>query len=151
MDKRLAGAIGGVVAGLVTTAVMVGGRKTGVLDKTLDRDSVDWMDEKFGTRAVIGETGTSLLEFTNHLGASALFGAAYAELREHVPEEIPDWALAAAFGTGLYAVNIAGIAPLLGITEGEVEAGPKQATERWAVHVLQTVVTAYAAREVADR
>jgi hypothetical protein len=39
-------------------------------------------------------------------------------------------------------VNIGAIAPVLGITEGEVAAGPRKAGERWAIHVLQAVVTA---------
>jgi hypothetical protein len=30
---------------------------------------------------------------------------------------------------------------MLGITEGEVEAGPRKAGERWAIHVLQAVIT----------
>lgn len=50
---------------------------------------------------------------------------------------------------GLYAVNIAGIAPLLGITEGERQAGPAKATERLGLHLLQTVLTAVLAERFA--
>lgn len=57
-------------------------------------------------------------------------------------------ALGTLYGTALYAVNIAGIAPVLGITEGEVQAGPRKAGERWAVHVLQAVVTALVAERL---
>lgn len=63
---------------------------------------------------------------------------------------MPPAALGALFGTALYVVNIAGIAPLLGITEGEVEAGPRKASERWALHILQSVVTALVAEQLAD-
>lgn len=62
---------------------------------------------------------------------------------------MPPASLAAAYGTALYVVNIAAIAPLLGITEGEVAAGPRKVSERWAVHVLQTVVTALVAERLA--
>lgn len=149
MDKRRAAMIGGIVAGVVTTAVMWGGRKSGMLGKTLDRDAVDWIDRYTGSRDAIGDVGTSLIEFGNHLGASAAFGRLYAELRDYFPD-MPPAALGALFGTGLYVVNIAGIAPLLGITEGEVEAGPRKAGERWMLHIVQSVVTAMVAERLSD-
>ncbi len=126
---------------------MFAGRKTGVLTKTLDRDAVDWIDDKTGSRALIGDTGTSVVEFANHLGASAAFAAALPKLRELAPSLSPV-ALGTLYGTALYAINIGAIAPLLGITEGEVEAGPRKATERWAVHVIQAVVTALVAERL---
>ncbi|MFK3736963.1 hypothetical protein [Massilia sp. TN1-12] len=147
MQKHKAAILGGLVAGVVTTAFMVAGRKTGLLTKTLDRDAVDWIDRTTGSRAVIGDTGTSVVEFANHLGASAAFGAALPTLREWAPN-LSTVALGTLYGTALYAVNIAGIAPVLGITEGEVQAGPRKAGERWAVHVLQAVVTALVAERL---
>jgi hypothetical protein len=149
MDKRAAAMVGGVAAGLLTTVVMVAGRKSGLLGKTLDRDSVDWIDRNTGSRAVIGDTGTSAVELGNHLAASAAFGLGYAELRARVPASIPSAALAAAYGTALYVVNIAGIAPLLGITDGEAAAGPRRAAERWFVHLVQTVATGLIAERLA--
>jgi hypothetical protein len=146
MQRTTAAIVGGLIAGVVTTAVMTAGRKSGLMTKTLDRDAVDWIDRVTGSRAVIGDTGTSIVEFANHLGASAAFGAAVPTLRDLAPSLSPV-ALGTLYGTALYAVNIAGIAPVLGITEGEVEAGPRKAAERWAIHVLQAVVTAV----VADR
>ncbi|MGE7204863.1 hypothetical protein ACQKJZ_04185 [Sphingomonas sp. NPDC019816] len=135
--------IGGLLAGLVTTAAMVAGRKSGVLGKTLDRDSVDWIDRHTGSRAVIGDAGTSAVELANHLGASVGFAALYPPLRRAMPD-LPPATLGALYGTALYAVNIAGIAPILGITQGEIAAGARKATKRWAIHVLQAVVTAVA-------
>lgn len=150
MKARNAAMIGGVVAGIVTTAAMWAGRKSGVLHKTLDRDAVDWIDETTGSRSLIGDAGTSVVEFGNHLGASAAFAGLYAKLRDAFPD-VPPAALGALFGTGLYLVNIAGIAPLIGITEGEAKAGPQKATERWAIHVLQSLVTALVMERLADR
>lgn len=148
MNRYAAGVIGGLIAGVATTAVMTAGRKSGLLGKTLDRDAVDWIDRNTGSRDAIGDAGTSAVEFANHLGASAAFGAGYSELRRRFPD-MPPLGLAALYGAGLYAVNIAGIAPLLGITEGEAEAGPRKAGERLAVHLLQTVVTALVAERLA--
>lgn len=146
MQRQKAAIVGGLIAGLVTTAVMVVGRKSGVLTKTLDRDAVDWIDDVTGSRKVIGDTGTSMVEFANHLGASAAFASVYPALRDLAPSMSPV-TIGALYGTALYAVNIGAIAPVLGITEGEVQAGPRKAGERWAIHVLQAVVTAV----VADR
>lgn len=148
MDRRTAAIVGGLVAGVATTAFMTIGRRTGLLTKTIDRDAVDWIDLTTGSRDLVGDAGTSAIEFVNHLGASGAFAALYPTLRETFPK-VPPAALAAAYGTALYVVNIAGIAPLLGITEGEVAAGPRKASERWAVHVLQTVVTALVAERLA--
>jgi hypothetical protein len=147
MERYKAAVVGGLIAGVVTTAVMVAGRKSGVMTKTLDRDAVDWIDDMTGSRALIGDTGTSVVEFANHLGASAAFAAALPMLRDLAPSLSPV-ALGTLYGTALYAVNIGCIAPLLGITEGEIEAGPRKATERWAVHVIQAVVSAVLAERL---
>jgi hypothetical protein len=148
MQRYTAAVAGGLIAGVLTTAAMVAGRKSGLLTKTLDRDAVDWIDRLTGSRDVIGDTGTSIVEFTNHLGASAAFALAVPTLRDAAPSLSPV-ALGALYGTALYAVNIGAIAPLLGITEGEVEAGPRKAGERWAIHVLQAVATAVIAERLA--
>jgi hypothetical protein len=147
MQATKAAIVGGLIAGVVTTAVMVAGRKSGVMSKTLDRDAVDWIDDVTGSRALIGDSGTSAVEFVNHLGASAAFAAAIPTLRQLAPSLSPV-ALGTLYGTALYAVNIGAIAPLLGITEGEVKAGPRKAAERWAIHVLQAVVTAVLAQRL---
>jgi hypothetical protein len=150
MQRYQAAITGGLIAGLVTTAVMVAGRKTGVLTKTLDRDAVDWIDDLTGSRAVIGDAGTSVVEFANHLGASAAFAAALPTIQRVAPGLSPA-AVGVLYGTALYAVNIAGIAPILGITEGEVQAGPRKAGERWAIHVVQAVVTALVAERLTSK
>lgn len=149
MQRQTAAMVGGVIAGLVTSAVMYAGRKSGVLTKTLDRDAVDWIDDKTGSRAVIGDSGTSVVEFVNHLGASAAFGAGFAKIQDLAPPVSPV-ALGALYGTALYAVNIGAIAPVLGITQGEIKAGPRKAGERWAIHVLQAVVTAVVAERLSS-
>lgn len=149
MQRQQAAIVGGLIAGLVTTAVMVVGRKTGLMTKTLDRDAVDWIDDVTGSREVIGDTGTSMVEFANHLGASAAFASVYPSLKDLAPSLSPV-AVGALYGTALYAVNIGAIAPVLGITKGEVQAGPRKAGERWLIHVLQAVVTAVVAERLMD-
>ncbi len=150
MQRYQAAITGGLIAGLVTTAVMVAGRKTGVLTKTLDRDAVDWIDNLTGSRAVIGDAGTSVVEFANHLGASAAFATALPAIQRVAPALSPA-AIGVLYGTALYAVNIAGVAPILGITEGEFQASPRKAGERWAIHVLQAVVTVLIAERLTSK
>jgi len=147
MQKYTAAVVGGLIAGVVTTSVMFAGRKSGAMTKTLDRDAVDWIDRVTHSRAVIGDTGTSVVEFVNHLGASAAFAAVLPALREAFPRLSPV-ALGTLYGTALYAVNIGAIAPVLGITEGEFEAGPRKAGERWAIHIIQAVVSAVLAERL---
>jgi hypothetical protein len=89
MERHKAAIVGGLIAGVVTTVAMVAGRKSGVLTKTLDRDAVDWIDRLTGSRDVIGDAGTSVVEFANHLGASAAFGAAIPTLRDLAPSLSP--------------------------------------------------------------
>jgi hypothetical protein len=149
MQRYKAALAGGLVAGLVTTAVMVAGRKTGVLTKTLDSDAIDWIDDLTGSRAVIGDAGTSMVEFAHHLGASAAFAAVLPTIQRAAPSLSPV-TIGVLYGSALYVVNIAGIAPILGITEGEIEAGPRKAGERWAIHVLQAVVTALVAERLSS-
>ncbi|WP_332879461.1 hypothetical protein [Massilia sp. S19_KUP03_FR1] len=148
MKQYKAALFGGLAAGVLTTLVMLAGRKSGVLTKTLDRDAVDWIDAHTGSRALIGDSGTSIVEFANHLGASAAFAVALPTLRKLAPTLSPV-ALGTLYGTALYAVNIGCIAPMLGITQGERAAGPRKASERWAIHVIQAVVSAVLAERLA--
>lgn len=149
MDRTMAAIVGGLAAGVATAALMQAGRRSGVLGKTLDRDAVDWIDRTTGSRAAIGDTGTGIVEFVNHLAASAAFGAAYERLRQATPR-MDALSRGVLYGTALYAVNIGIVAPILGITEGEIEAGPRKAAERWGAHAVQGAVTALLAETLAD-
>lgn len=141
MDRRLAGLIGGLAAGAVMTGLMLAGRKAGVLDETLDKKSEDWLDDTLGTRSWAGEAGTMLIEQANHAFASASFGYSYAAMREHA-SDVPAALLGGLYGGGLYAVNIAGVAPLLGITEGEQNVPGRTRLQRLALHVAYGVIVA---------
>lgn len=48
----------------------------------------------------------------------------------------------ALYGAGLYAANVAGVAPSLGITEGKWNAPTAQAAERLGLHLLFGVAAA---------
>jgi hypothetical protein len=140
MRNSTAGAIGGVVAGVIVSGVMAVGRDAGLLHQTLADHASDWLDRRFKTRDWAGEEGTQALEQGNHLAASAAFGAVYGATRP-LTQSVPPVAAGALFGAGLYAVAIAGVAPRIGLTPDEDEA-PSVVLQRLGVHILFGAITA---------
>ncbi len=133
--------LAGVAAGVVVSLVMAVGRRSGVLHKTLAEEAEDWLDRVAASRRLVGRGGTTALEQANHIVASGIFGVGYGVLRAWVPR-VPAVVLGSLYGAGLYAVNIAGIAPLIGLTEGERNVPMPVRAERLGVHVLYGAVTA---------
>jgi hypothetical protein len=144
MVRTSAGIAGGLIAGATVSAAMALGRRTGWLHKTLSDDAVDWLDRLADTRRRVGSAGTIALEQSNHMMASGAFGLGYGVLRDRLPR-IPYPLLGLGYGAALYAVNIAGIAPLIGLTEGEHNASNPLRAERLGIHLLFGLVTAVAA------
>lgn len=144
MKSVQAGVIGGLAAGLAMSLAMVAGRRSGLLHKTLAEDAEDWLDRAAGSRRLVGRGGTTALEQANHMAASAAFGVGYALLSTRLPR-VPSPLLGALYGAGLYAVNIVGIAPLLGMTEGEGNAPMPVRAERFGLHILYGALTALVA------
>lgn len=150
MQMRAIGMVAGLAGGIATALAMSLGRRAGILQKTLAEESEDWLDRKADTRRHLGRTGTTALEQANHLVAAAAFGRGYLMLRQRLPS-VPTLPLGLAFGAGLYAVNIVGIAPLTGITQGEQNAPPQTVAQRLAMHLLFGVVTAGVADALRSR
>ena len=59
--------------------------------------------------------------------------------------------LGAIYGAGLYVTNIAGIAPLIRLTNGERNTSTPVRAERLGLHVLCGVVTAIVTDQLAFR
>jgi len=148
MRKTTAGAIGGVVAGVIVSGVMALGRDAGLLHKTLADQASDWLDRRFNARDWAGEGGTEALEQGNHLAASAAFGAVYGATRS-LTQSVPPVAAGALFGAGLYAVAIAGVAPRIGLTSDDDPQADAVALQRLGLHVLFGVITALVADALA--
>jgi hypothetical protein len=129
---------------------MVVGRRSGLLHKTLAEDAEDWLDRVIGARHLLGHGGTTALEQTNHMVASAAFGVGYGLLREHL-SGVRAPVLGALYGAGLYAVNIVGIAPLLGMTEGERNAPSLLRAERLGLHLLYGMLAASITDRISGR
>jgi hypothetical protein len=150
MRTTTAGTLGGLVAGLIVSGAMVFGRDAGLLEKTLAENAQDWLDDKFNTRDWAGEDGTEFLEQMNHLAASAAFGWLFG-LTRPATRLIPPVLAGGLFGAGLYAVAIAKVAPLIGLTREEADESRDVRLQRLGIHVLFGVITAVCTDALTDR
>jgi len=150
MRTTTAGALGGLVAGLIVTGTMVFGRDAGLLEKTLAENAKDWLDDRFNTRDWAGDDGTEFLEQANHLAASAAFGWLFGVTRP-ATHLIPPVLAGGLFGAGLYAVAITKIAPLIGLTREAADEPRQVRLERLGVHILFGVITAVCTDALTDR
>jgi hypothetical protein len=149
MQNALAGAIGGLTGGLLLSGTMALGRSTGLLHETLAERSEDWLDQMLGARHYLGAQEVTLIEQTNHLLASAVFGASYGAARSYFH---PSPMLAGSlYGGFLYAVNIIGIAPRIRLTRGESHEPSGVVGQRLAMHVLFGIATAMVTEALIDR
>lgn len=140
MKSMTSGLLAGIAGAVAMSATMALGRRAGLLHQTLAEDSVEWMDRNLDAREHLGNTGAYAAEQANHALAGAAFGALYSLLPK---TRLPSVVSGLAYGAALYAVNIGVAAPLLGITQGEHKAPLAQAVERFGLHALFGVVTAY--------
>jgi hypothetical protein len=144
MRQEIGTALAGLAAGVLVSAAMAAGRRARLLDKTLAEHAEDWLDRAADTRRRFGTAGTTAAEQVNHLAASAAFGAAYGVLRRRLPE-VPPAALGALYGGALYAINIAAIAPMIGLTRGEAQETGRVVVQRLAMHLFfGTALAAFA-------
>jgi hypothetical protein len=150
MRTTTAGALGGLVAGLIVSGTMVFGRDAGLLEKTLAEDAQDWLHDNFNTRDWAGQDGTEFLEQVNHLAASAAFGWVFGATRP-ATRLIPPVLAGGLFGAGLYAVAIAKVAPLIGLTREEADESKDVRLQRLGIHVLFGVITAVCTDALTDR
>ena len=149
MRSSTAGAVGGLIAGAVTSGVMFIGRDAGWLQPTLAETTQDWLDETFGARKRFGEDGVELIEQAGHYAASLGFGAAYGAFRPYVP--LPGLISGALFGAAVYAFGVAGVLPEVGVTKGEPNEAPGVAAERFATHLLFGAVMGMISDALNDR
>ena len=150
MRNSTAGMLGGLAAGMIVSGVMTFGRDLGLLQNSLADAAEDWLDQRFDTRAKVGEEGTFALEQANHLLVSGLFGAAFG-LTRPLTSKVPPLAAGALFGAGLYAVAIGKVAPMIELTRGENREPDHIQAQRLGIHVLFGVVTALATDAMMDR
>jgi hypothetical protein len=142
-----AGIVGGLVAGGLLTVAVSAARQSGLMGKTLDEYSEDWLDRNLATRRIVGARGTTALELGSHMAASAAFGAGFAAAKGHRAADPVVGGLL--YGAALYVTNIAGLAPMIGITPDRREPA-HVVGQRLGLHMLygvaMSVTTAALAR-----
>ena len=148
MKSHWEAVVGGLAGGLVSSLAMAAAERSGRFYPTLAEASEDYLDRTMNTREWAGERGTAAMEQANHMTASAALGYGYGVVRDiardHAPD-VPPAVLGAGYGAALYAVNIAGVSPVVGITEGERAAPMGQSAQRLGVHVVWGVTAALVA------
>jgi hypothetical protein len=141
MRHEVKTAIAGLAAGILISGLMAAARRSGFFHKTLAEESEDWLDRTVASRSYIGDFGTTLVEQTNHLAASAMFGSIYGTLQRSMPG-VPPFLLGTFYGSALYAINIVCIAPAIGLTRGESAEPAPVMFERLAIHIVFGIAVA---------
>ena len=140
MGSLSAGVLGGLSAGAVASAVQVFGRDTGLVHRTLAENARDRLTELVPPSSPLRPLAEN--DQVVHFGVAAVLGAAYGVLRPAF-RWLPPSVAGALFGAGLYAVNVAQIAPKAGVTAGEDAAPPEVTRERLMVNIAFGVITAF--------
>lgn len=146
-----AGALGGLAAGALISAMMLGVQAATsrpseliVLKRRAGRRP-GWDGHWERTRSTLGE---ELLSHGGHLALSAMAGAAYGALK---PRGTPPLVAGAAMGVGFHALAYGVAGPVLGVTPKLWEDEPANVAEHGFLHLLFGVTTALVAERVARR
>ncbi|MBW4330341.1 hypothetical protein KY084_05575 [Stakelama sp. CBK3Z-3] len=144
----MTGIIGGALAGVGMTAVMLAENSRRDAKRPHKEGDIWSQESSDGSPAL--RTDRKRPETPNtagHFVASAGFGATYALLRRWVPG-LPAAGIGTAYGAGVYAIDLADAAPLMG--EGETRK-PGRVAEQLALHLLFGAGTALAVAMMAPR
>lgn len=144
-DDFVAGAIGGLAAGLIMTAFMTAAKETGMVEQPVPLKFERAFEEAVGVEQRVGPTQTMVLSQAEHLIFSAALGAGYGVLRGSLG--LPALPTGPLYGLGVYALMLGGAGPMLGVTRGPWNEAPITAGRRMMMHLMYGTVTAL----VADR
>lgn len=134
-----AGAIGGLAGATVMTVAMVAGKRSGVVERPLPIRMEQWARGRLGGRDEPGPADWAAA-FAAHQLYGAVLGSAYGLLGRFLPgRPVP---AGPAYGLLLYAVNLGGVLPALGVTRGPTNEDRSTAARRAAMHAVYGTVTA---------
>ncbi len=141
-----AGAVGGLAGGMVMTAAMMVGKKTGTIDTPVPLKVERKLEEHAGVAGQTGPQQEKALAMVEHMALSAGFGAGYGALRSKLAlRAIPSGPL---YGLGVYVLNLGGVGPALGATAGSWNEQPMTVGRRVMMHIVYGAVTAFVAEQV---
>ena len=145
VDDLVAGAVGGLAAGLIMTAVMTAAKQTGMVEQPLPLKFERSFEEMAGVEQRPGPTQAMVLSQGEHLLFSAALGASYGLLSASL--DLPAIPAGPLYGLSIYAIMLGGVGPMLDVTAGPWNEEPMTAGRRMMMHLMYGTVTAV----VADR
>jgi len=145
-ENMLSGAIGGLAGGLLMTAFMTMGKKTGLIEQPLPEKFERKFEDLVGVQERPGPAQELLLSQAEHLLFSAALGAGYGLLRGAF--DLPAIPSGPLYGLSIYALMLGGIGPALDVTRGPWREQPTTVGRRVMMHVAYGTVTALVAERV---
>jgi hypothetical protein len=140
MDDVVAGAIGGLAAGLVMTAVMTVGKQTGMIEQPLPLKFEREFEERAGLEQRPGPTQAMVLSQAEHLLFSATLGAGYGILGGMLG--LPAIPAGPLYGLSIYVLMLGAVGPALDVTAGPWNEQPQTVGRRVMMHLVYGTVTA---------
>lgn len=135
----VAGAAGGLAGGAIMTVAMTAGRKAGILQAPVPLKVERWGRRRLGVSAPSAER-EHLLAQTIHLGYSLSLGVGYG-LIQHA-RALPALPSGPLYGLVVYAANIAGALPSLGIISPPTDTATTKIARQVMMHVVFGTATA---------
>lgn len=149
-DDVIAGTVGGLAGGAVMTVFMTIGKQLGFVQRPLPEATERWMEDRAGVDVVARDSAEEMVaSMAGHMAFSAAAGAGYGALRPHL--DLPPVASGALYGLGVYALNLVGVGPSLGIVKEPWDQEPTKTGRQLMMHVVFGVTTALVTNEVRQR
>ena len=145
VDDLVAGAVGGLAAGLIMTAFMTAAKETGMVEQPVPLKFERAFEQAAGVEQRVGPTQAMVLSQAEHLAFSAALGAGYGMLSGSL--DLPALPAGPLYGLGVYALMLGGVGPMLDVTAGPWNEELTTTGRRVLMHLMYGTVTAV----VADR
>jgi hypothetical protein len=139
------GALGGVAGAGTMSVIRMAARRLGLIDKTVPQASEEWLADRAGIEPGSQPAHQAAQELM-HLGYGMSWGLLYALLADRGPGSL--WR-GLAFGGLLWAVGMAGVLPLAGVTRPAWRTRPRESGVNIAAHLAYGVSTQLLTEELA--
>lgn len=131
------------------TTFMVVGSRVGVVDEPVPQKVERWTEDRMGFTERPGPLQEEVIGQTGHLVFAATLGGLYGGLL--ASRDLPVLPTGPLLGLASYAVDLAGVGPALGITQGPWREKPTTVARRMMMHVIFGTVTAPVADQLRTR
>lgn len=139
MDRTMSANLAAIGAAMAMMGVTMASRKLGLSHgEMLPKQTVERALDVTGLEQEVSEPQEKMLGMGAHMGFSMSSAMLYAQVRKHV--EIPGPLAGALFGLGIWGINLAGIAPMLGIRATPWKQDEGKAMTTIVAHIVFGVV-----------